>query len=53
VNDGGDGTTFVQWRERAQSEVQEDRPKMRVGLIITAVVVVIAILAGVAVLLIS
>jgi hypothetical protein len=41
-----EGTTFVQWRERAQSEVTEERPQMRVLLIVAAAVVILGILAG-------
>lgn len=46
-----EGTTFMQWRERAQSEVQEERPRMRALLITAAVVVVVGIVVGVIVLL--
>jgi hypothetical protein len=53
VSDGGDGTTFMQWRERAQSEVREDRPTLRIGLILGVVVVVLAIVAVAVVLLLS
>ncbi|MFI0467500.1 hypothetical protein ACWEV3_21420 [Saccharopolyspora sp. NPDC003752] len=42
----GEGTTFMQWRERAQTEVRDDRPKMRALMITAAVVVVIGIVVG-------
>ncbi|GAA4854477.1 MULTISPECIES: hypothetical protein [Saccharopolyspora] len=42
----GEGTTFMQWRERAQNEVREDRPKMRAVLVTAAVVVVVGIVVG-------
>lgn len=47
MDDNGEGTTFMQWRQRAQSEVNEDRPGQRVWLIVMAVVVIIAIVAAV------
>lgn len=53
VSDGGEGTTFMQWRERAQSEVREDQPRVRKMLITAAAVVVVGILVGVVVLLLS
>jgi hypothetical protein len=46
VNDNSEGTTFVQWRQRAQSEVRADRPGLRTGLIVAAVVVIIALVAA-------
>jgi uncharacterized membrane protein YidH (DUF202 family) len=49
----GEGTTFMQWRERAQSEVRDDRPKMRALMIIAAVVVVVGIVVGSLILLLS
>ncbi len=48
-----EGTTFMQWRERAQSEVREEQPRLRAIMITAAVVVVVGILAGVIVLLLS
>jgi uncharacterized membrane protein YidH (DUF202 family) len=53
VSEGGEGTTFMQWRERAQSEAREDQPQLRVVLITAAAVVVVGILVGVVVLLLS
>ncbi|MER7083073.1 hypothetical protein [Saccharopolyspora kobensis] len=49
----GEGTTFMQWRERAQSEVRDDRPKMRAVMIVAAAVVVIGIVVGALFLLLS
>ncbi|GAA0520471.1 hypothetical protein GCM10011581_10760 [Saccharopolyspora subtropica] len=49
----GEGTTFMQWRERAQSEVRHDRPKLRALLISAAAVVVVGIVVGAVVLLLS
>ncbi len=49
----GEGTTFMQWRERAQSEIRDDRPKMRAVFITAAAVVVIGIVVGSLVLLLS
>ncbi|WP_165939704.1 hypothetical protein [Saccharopolyspora aridisoli] len=48
-----EGTTFVQWRERAQSEVADDRPKIRMIMIVAAVVVVAGIAIGSIVLMLS
>lgn len=48
-----EGTTFVQWRERAQSEVADDRPQMRMLMIVAAAVVVAGILIGSIVLMLS
>ncbi|MEV0700333.1 hypothetical protein AB0I53_20815 [Saccharopolyspora sp. NPDC050389] len=42
----GEGTTFMQWRERAQTEVRDDRPKMRALMITAAIVVLIGIVVG-------
>jgi hypothetical protein len=53
VSEGSEGTTFMQWRERAQSEVREDGPRVRMMLITAAVVVVVGILVGVIVLMLS
>ncbi|MEU6129107.1 hypothetical protein ABZ805_08030 [Saccharopolyspora sp. NPDC047091] len=53
MSDSGEGTTFMQWRERAQSEVQEERPQLRAVLITAGVVVLVGILVGVVVLLLS
>jgi hypothetical protein len=52
VDNNGEGTTFVQWRQRAQSEVSADRPGLRIGLILAAVLVV-AVIVGVVVFLMS
>lgn len=52
MDDNSEGTTFLQWRERAQSEVKQDRPGLRVGLIV-AVVAVVVVIAAIAVLMIS
>jgi hypothetical protein len=49
----GEGTTFMQWRERAQSEVRDDRPKMRAVMIVAAIVVVVGIVVGSLILLLS
>lgn len=49
----GEGTTFLQWRERVQSEVREGEPRLRKMLIVASVVVVLGILVGVIVLLLS
>lgn len=49
----GEGTSFLQWREQAQSEARADRPRLR-GLLITAgAIVVLGILTGVVVLMLS
>ena len=48
-----EGTTFLQWRERSQSEVREDQPKLSAIMITAAVVVVVSILVGGIVLLLS
>jgi hypothetical protein len=48
-----EGTTFVQWRERAQSEVAGDRPQMRMLMIVAAAVVVAGIVIGSIVLMLS
>lgn len=42
----GEGTTFMQWRERAQSEVRDERPRVRVLMIVAAAVVIIGIVVG-------
>ncbi|MHA6800706.1 hypothetical protein [Bounagaea algeriensis] len=49
----GDGTTFLQWKERAQSETREDAPRFRMILMIGVIVVVAAIVLGSLVLLLS
>ena len=49
----GEGTTFMQWRERVQTEAREDKPQFRAILITAAVVVVLAIVFGVIVLALS
>ncbi|GAB2756957.1 hypothetical protein GCM10027174_36320 [Salinifilum aidingensis] len=49
----GDGTTFLQWKERAQSEAREDAPRFRMILVTGVVVVVAAIVVGALVLLLS
>ncbi|MGI8307518.1 hypothetical protein [Saccharopolyspora hattusasensis] len=49
----GEGTTFMQWRERAQTEVRDDRPKMRAIMITAAVVVLVGIIVGSVILLLS
>ncbi|MCI2420494.1 hypothetical protein MOQ72_23885 [Saccharopolyspora sp. K220] len=49
----GEGTTFMQWRERAQTEVRDDRPKMRAVMITAAIVVVVGIAVGSVILLLS
>ncbi|GAA2355607.1 hypothetical protein GCM10009854_37080 [Saccharopolyspora halophila] len=48
-----EGTTFVQWRERAQNEITEERPQMRVLLIVAAAVVILGIVAGTVTLMMS
>lgn len=48
-----EGTTFMQWRERAQNEIIEERPQIRVLLIVAAAVVVLGILVGTITLLMS
>ncbi|GAB3274644.1 hypothetical protein GCM10027563_00740 [Parasphingorhabdus pacifica] len=53
VSDGGEGTTFMQWRERAQAEVRDGEPRLRKMLITAGVVVVAGIVLGVIVLLLS
>lgn len=40
-------TSFMQWRQRAKDEIQEETPQVRWLLLIAAVVVVVGILAGV------
>ncbi|WP_010306696.1 hypothetical protein [Saccharopolyspora spinosa] len=49
----GEGTTFMQWRERAQTEVRDDGPKMRAVMITAAVVVLVGIIVGSVILLLS
>ena len=39
-------TTFMQWRERAKTEIRDERPHVRWLLIIAAAVVVVGIIAG-------
>lgn len=41
-----EGTTFTQWRERAQTEIREESPNVRVLMITAAIVVVVGILGG-------
>lgn len=53
MNDNGEGTTFVQWRQRAQSEVKQERPGLRIGLIVAAVVVVVGFVIALVLLLMS
>jgi hypothetical protein len=53
MSEGGEGTSFVQWRERAQSEAREERPRLRIALIVVAIIVVLGVLAAAAVLLLS
>lgn len=53
VSDGGEGTTFMQWRERAQADVREGEPRLRMMLITAGAVVVLGIVVGVIVLLLS
>lgn len=48
-----EGTTFVQWRQRVQSEVSHEQPRLRAILIVGAIVVVVGILGGVIALLLS
>jgi hypothetical protein len=47
VDDNGEGTTFVQWRQRAQSEVRAERPGLRIGLIVVAVIVIVAVVGAI------
>ncbi|MGW3467867.1 hypothetical protein ACWDKQ_05210 [Saccharopolyspora sp. NPDC000995] len=49
----GEGTTFMQWRERAQTEVRDDGPKTRAVMITAAVVVLVGIIVGSVILLLS
>lgn len=53
MSESGEGTTFMQWRERAQTEAKEDQPQLRAVLITAAVVVLVGIVLGVVVLLMS
>ncbi|MBA8825797.1 hypothetical protein FHX42_003163 [Saccharopolyspora lacisalsi] len=48
-----EGTTFVQWRERARSEIKDERPHLRWLLITAAIVVVVGVLGGVLALLLA
>ncbi|MFC7340624.1 hypothetical protein [Saccharopolyspora griseoalba] len=48
-----EGTTFVQWRERVHSDITEERPQMRVLLIVAAAVVILGILVGTITLMLS
>ncbi|MCC5697271.1 hypothetical protein [Saccharopolyspora rectivirgula] len=48
-----EGTSFMQWRERAQEEVRRDQPKLRGIMITAAVVVVVGIVAGALILLLA
>lgn len=49
----GEGTTFMQWRERTQAEAREDQPQLRSMLLIGGSVAVAAIVVGVIVFLLS
>lgn len=49
----GEGTTFMQWRERTQAEAQEDQPQLRPLLLIGGTVAAVAIVVGVVVFLLS
>ena len=53
VSDSGEGTTFMQWRERAQTEAKEQQPQLRAVMITAAAVVLVGIVVGVIVLLLS
>jgi hypothetical protein len=53
MSEGREQTSFVQWREREQSDVREEGPRMRIALIVLAIVVALGILATAAVLLLS
>ncbi|WP_181188226.1 hypothetical protein [Actinopolyspora mortivallis] len=46
-------TTFMQWRERAKSEIRQEHPQLRWLLLTAGAVVVLAILVGVVVLLLG
>ncbi|NYH78063.1 hypothetical protein FHR84_001385 [Actinopolyspora biskrensis] len=46
-------TTFMQWRERARSEIRDEHPQLRWLLLVAGAVVVLGILAGVVVLLLG
>ncbi|MDR7300537.1 hypothetical protein [Haloactinomyces albus] len=48
-----ENTTFVQWRERARSEIREESPHVRWFLLTAAIVVVVGILVGVIVFLLG
>lgn len=47
MEDNSEGTTFLQWRQRAQSEVKQERPGLRVGLIVALVVIAVIVVGGV------
>lgn len=53
VSESGEGTTFMQWRERTQTESKEGEPQLRAVLITAAIVVLVGIVLGVVVLLMS
>lgn len=53
MSDSGEGTTFMQWRERAQTETKEQQPQLRAVMITAAAVVLVGIVVGVIVLLLS
>lgn len=46
-------TTFMQWRERAKSEIRDEQPQLRWLLITAGAVVVLGILVGLIVLLLG
>lgn len=49
-----EGTTFMQWKERAQSEVrEEDGPRFRAILLTASIVVVAALVIGAVILLLA
>lgn len=49
----GEGTTFMEWRQRAQSETADERPRLKTLLLVAAAVVVLGVLTGVIVLMLS
>lgn len=49
----GEGTTFMQWRERTQAEARENQPQLRSMLLIGGTVAAAAIVLGVIVFLLS
>lgn len=46
-------TTFMQWRERARTEIRDERPQVRWLLVVAGAVVVVGILAGIIALLLG